>query len=99
MLISSITLKHSHNRFSLSRLTVTVLICPPMGRCLTNLYFLPRISILFPPNSFQPVCLSVKERYFFTFWKAGLPPCPAKKRRAEEHTSELQSPLNIVCRL
>src|SRR5256885_9415047 len=26
-------------------------------------------------------------------------PCPTKRRRSEEHTSELQSPCNLVCRL
>src|SRR5688500_20058207 len=27
------------------------------------------------------------------------PPAPAPRRRSEEHTSELQSPCNLVCRL
>src|SRR5688500_19687380 len=27
------------------------------------------------------------------------PPCPASASRSEEHTSELQSPCNLVCRL
>src|SRR5256885_13247708 len=34
-------------------------------------------------------------------WPAVAPACarPARSRRSEEHTSELQSPCNLVCRL
>src|SRR6202007_3475209 len=31
--------------------------------------------------------------------RAGGPPCPAPRLRSEEHTSELQSRENLVCRL
>src|SRR5256885_11908110 len=34
----------------------------------------------------------------FAIWIAARPPTPAKTR-SEEHTSELQSPCNLVCRL
>src|SRR2546426_8328712 len=41
-----------------------------------------------------------------TRWLRGQPPCPGRSpqagresRRSEEHTSELQSPCNLVCRL
>src|SRR2546426_8687689 len=38
-----------------------------------------------------------------SFWRAvperGLPPANEAFRRSEEHTSELQSPCNLVCRL
>src|SRR5256885_3716182 len=32
-------------------------------------------------------------------WRVRLSCCPAAERRSEEHTSELQSPCNLVCRL
>src|SRR5260370_34826024 len=32
-------------------------------------------------------------------FRAALPTCPALEVRSEEHTSELQSHLNLVCRL
>src|SRR5260370_15746424 len=32
-------------------------------------------------------------------WFSSLPPFPPKTYRSEEHTSELQSHLNLVCRL
>src|SRR5256885_12990896 len=34
-----------------------------------------------------------------SFWATALPPCREQLRRSEEHTSELQSPCNLVCRL
>src|SRR5260370_40783225 len=32
-------------------------------------------------------------------WQSGAIPCAGHKSRSEEHTSELQSHLNLVCRL
>src|SRR5256885_15612120 len=32
-------------------------------------------------------------------WRAGAPRCRGRWIRSEEHTSELQSPCNLVCRL
>src|ERR1039457_3063580 len=33
------------------------------------------------------------------FWRWAPRPCPSRAPRSEEHTSELQSPCNLVCRL
>src|SRR5256885_4528805 len=53
-------------------------------------------SDLFSPHShFYPRLPFVSARKFQTLWQRW----SARQERSEEHTSELQSPCNLVCRL
>src|SRR5438477_8989741 len=57
----------------------------------------PPRSTLFPYTTLFRSPRSYLQRHW---WPRGGPPCiPASSGRSEEHTSELQSHVNLVCRL
>src|SRR5690348_18128769 len=53
----------------------------------------PRDPVAGPPGAFRVKLLVAT--FFFSFASALVP----TRRRSEEHTSELQSPVHLVCRL
>src|SRR2546430_4259027 len=54
-----------------------------------------------PSSVLQPRHAMSSRLLFLSFLRgpSGYPDSPSKKRRSEEHTSELQSQSNLVCRL
>src|SRR5256885_9727206 len=59
----------------------------------------PPRSTLFPYTTLFRSPLTRDERWGATSGKLSSSEVPARTRRSEEHTSELQSPCNLVCRL
>src|SRR2546426_6519291 len=51
------------------------------------------------PASVAPACASSSRSILFRASTVGRSATPSSRRRSEEHTSELQSPCNLVCRL
>src|SRR2546430_16788202 len=60
---------------------------------------LPIYKYLIPEDSHAPVCAQSRVSNQFPSTRARIHPNLATRERSEEHTSELQSQSNIVCRL
>src|SRR5256885_12886349 len=75
-----------------------------LTQCANLLFFFlmirrPPRSTLFPYTTLFRSAPSLRAAARSSFFRKAHAPHPARRRRSEEHTSELQSPCNLVCRL